>query len=245
MGEGVLYKSYMFKQNWIIWIQSTSFKFLVFWPDHTHQPTQPPTHSPNYTPTHGWGILQRFQIFKRNWNILISSSVIKFLLILGIHPPGGCRWVDGGGFFMGVWRVSHAHTQTHTHACTCTHACMHMHVEHDKHAKHGCLHVGGHLQFYTCVCMHVHACACMWGYPHAPRCPQTPPHLPPPQSCREPKTPKFYKSWTNLDISILFEDSLPLNTSELIQTIVVHPGYPPPTCPTHPEPRKPKSEELQ
>ena len=36
---------------------------------------------------------------------------------------------------------------THMHM----HACMHMHVEHDKHAKHGCFHVSGHLQFlYMC-----------------------------------------------------------------------------------------------
>ena len=91
-----------------------------------------------------------------------------------------------GGVGMGVCGVFHA--------CMCMHTCTHMHVKHDK---HGCLTVGGHLQFlymYTCVC--VHACVCMWGYaPHAPRCPQTPPtHLPPPQNHREPKTPKFNKS---------------------------------------------------
>ena len=34
-----------------------------------------------------------------------------------------------------------------------------MHVKHANHAKHGCLHVGGHLQFlymYTCAYVHVH-----------------------------------------------------------------------------------------
>ena len=45
---------------------------------------------------------------------------------------------------------------------------MHMHVKHANHAKHGCLHVGGHLPFlymYTCVYVCVHACAsmCMCG----------------------------------------------------------------------------------
>ena len=71
--------------------------------------------------------------------------------------------------------------------------------------------------FYTCInvrvcmCMHVHVCG---DTPHAPRCPPT--HLSPPQSRREPKTPKFNKSWTNQDNSILFEDSLPLNIPELI-----------------------------
>ena len=61
------------------------------------------------------------------------------------------------------------------------------------------------------MCVHVH----VYGdTPHASRCPPT--HLPPPQSRREPKTPKFNKSWTNRDNSILFEDSLHLNIPELI-----------------------------
>ena len=61
----------------------------------------------------------------------------------------------GVGVGMDVWGAVPC-----IHACTHTHAQMHMHVEHDKHSKHGCLHVGGHLQFlymYTCVCV----CACM------------------------------------------------------------------------------------
>ena len=79
--------------------------------------------------------------------------------------------MDGGGGGYGCVGGCPMHTHMHTHACT------HMHVKHANHAKHGCLHVGGHLQFlymYTCVC----ACACMhmhvhvWGdTPHAPRCP--------------------------------------------------------------------------
>ena len=102
---------------------------------------------------------------------------------------GGWRW--GGYGYVGGVLCTHACTHMHMHAH------MHMHVKYDKHAKHGCLHVGGHLQFlymYTCVCMHVHVHTCM-NTPHAPRCPQTPAtHLLPPQSRREPKTPKFNKS---------------------------------------------------
>ena len=63
-----------------------------------------------------------------------------------------------------------------------------MHVEHDKHAKHGCLHVSGHLQFYTCVCMCV--CACTWMCVHVgtPPCPQIPPDTPdPPAPSPEPQ----------------------------------------------------------
>ena len=90
--------------------------------------------------------------------------------------------------------MSHAHT--HAHLCTCMHARTHMHVKHANHAKHGCLHVGGHLQFlymYTCVYVRVHVH--VWGMPPmSPDAPDTPTHLSPPQSHREPKTAKFNKS---------------------------------------------------
>ena len=116
----------------------------------------------------------------------------------GPPPWGGGRWVDGVGIGMGVWEsVPCMHTHTHTHARM--HTCMHMHVKHAKHAKHGCLHAGGHLQFYTCVCVRVRACACVCVHvgtpPMPPDTPRHPPtHLPPPQSRREPKTPNFNNS---------------------------------------------------
>ena len=176
----------------------------------------PSTHPPTKPHTHPW--------VRNSSQISNLQMELKYLDKLKCY-----RILSGVG--MGVWGVSHA--RMHAHACT------HMHV---KHAKHGCLHVGGHLQFlymYKCAC--VCACVCVWGHPPCPQMPPT--HLPPPQSCREPKTPKFNKSWTNRDNLILFEDSLPLNIPELIKTIS------PPTPPTHlPHPRelrKPKSEELQ
>ena len=139
-------------------------------------------HPSNHTPTHEWGILHRFQIFKQNQIILIHSSVMEFLLIPEVLSLG--KWQVGGLGWGWVWEcgVSHACTSMHTHACC-------------KHDKHGCLHVGSHLQFlymYTClyVCVHVCVCAYVWGHPHAPRHP----HPPAPQSHREPKTPKFNKS---------------------------------------------------
>ena len=104
----------------------------------------------------------------------------------GGTPPGGTLGVADGwmgvGMGMGVWkRVSHA--------CTHMHACTYMHV---KHAKHGCLHVSGHLQFlymYKCACMHVRACTCMCVCvgtpPHAPRCP--PSTCPLPRAAGSPK----------------------------------------------------------
>ena len=153
----------------------------------------------------------------------LVQALSNFYWFWGCTPLGG--WQMGGLEWGWVWvcgGVSHAHI--HAHARTRTHAHTHMHVKHANHAKHGCLHVGGHLQFlymYTCAYVRVRACACVCMYggtpPHAPRYPQTPPHpLPPPQSRREPKTAKFNKSWTNWDNSILFEDSLPLNIPELI-----------------------------
>ena len=109
-------------------------------------------------------------------------------MIPEIHPPGGVAdgWM-GVGVGMGVWGGV---------LCTYARTRMHMHV---KHAKHGCLHAGGHLQFYTCVCVHVCACACMCMHVGTPPMPpdtlrHCPTHLPPPQSRREPKTPNFNNS---------------------------------------------------
>ena len=163
-----------------------------------------------------------FTDFKSSNGIEISwlvQALSNFYWFWGSTPWGGGGWVHGGGSGYGcVGGVPFTHTCTHAHAH------MHMHVKHANHAKHGCLHVGGHLQFlymYTCVYVGVRACACMCvcggTTPDAPRCPWHPPtHLPPPQSRREPKTAKFNKSWTNQDNSILFKDSLPLNIPELI-----------------------------
>ena len=206
------------KQNWIILIQPTILKFLVFWPEPTHQPTHPPTHPSNYTPTHQ--IIHPpmggkfFTDFKSLNGIEISQLVqvlSNFNWFRGSLPGGVADGWMGVRVGMSLWGGVSC-----THACTRTHVRTHMHVKHAKHAKHGCLHAGGHLQFYTCVCVHVRACACMCvcgGHPpmppDTPRCPPT--HLPPPQSRRETKTPNFNNSWTNRDNSILFKDSLPLD----------------------------------
>ena len=163
-------------------------KFLWF---HIFRPTNPPIHPPHplkKTPTHGWGILHRFQIFKRNRNILIRSSLIAFLLIWGGTPPWGvCGWVgvglDGGTPHARV----HAHTHAHTHACMLNMINMAASM------------VAAICNFLTClssrfvrvrVCTCV--CTCLGTPPHAPRCPPT--HLPPPQSHREPQGAQITKS---------------------------------------------------
>ena len=45
-GWGSLHRCWIFKQNWNISIRSRYIRFLVIWPDPTHQPTQPPIHPP-------------------------------------------------------------------------------------------------------------------------------------------------------------------------------------------------------
>ena len=189
----------------------------MIWPDPTHQPTHPPTHSPNYTPIHEWRSLHRFQIFKQNWNISISSSTIEFWLILGVPPRG---W-GVGGWGWGWWEGA---PHPHAHTCTCTHAHTHARTydiigNSQVFPQWGWPFAWNYHVYHVCVCMRAHACVCMHvhvcgGHPSTTPTYIHPPHHP--QSCREPTTPKFNKSWTNRDNSILFEDSLPLNISELI-----------------------------
>ena len=146
--------------------------------------------------------------FKSSNKIKISW-LVQVLLNFYRFQGSPRRWVDWGRVGVSVWRSTpcrHAHECMH--ACTCMLNMINM----DASIKVVICN------FYTCVCVHVHACTCMStcvGRPlHAPRCP------PPticflPKSHREPKT-EFNKSWTNWDNSILFDDSLPLNTLELI-----------------------------
>ena len=132
---------------------------------------------------------------------------------------GGGGWVDGGG----GWWQGPSHTRAYTRVCT------HRHIWHHRESLGfpqiwwGQPFAWNYHVYHACMCVHVRACACVharmcahvWGAsPNHPPPPSTqPPH---PQSRREPKTPKFNKSWTNRDNSILYQDSLPLNIPELI-----------------------------
>ena len=158
--------------------QFSNFKWFDLTP-----PINPPTHPPNYTTTHGWGSLHRFQIFKQNWNISISSSAIEFWMILGVPPWG---WGDGGG---GGERVHLTHMHMHTHACS----CIWHHREFPRIPPMG---VAICMKLPCLPHMHVHACACMCMCMCVGGTPQPPPT---PKSCRKPKIPKFNNSWTNQD----------------------------------------------
>ena len=172
----------------------------MIWPDLTHQPTHPPTKP--YT--HPWvGKSPQISNLQQNWNISISLSAIGFWLI-----PGGPHWGGGvGGGGSGVVRGC-------PHICAHAHACTYDIIGNSQgFPQWGRPFAWNYHVYHAYMCVHAHACAHVWGHPNHPPSPSTHPQ---PQSCREPKTPKFNKSWTNQDNLILFEDSLPLNIPELI-----------------------------
>ena len=107
---------------------------------------------------------------------------------------GGWGWGGYGGGGCPIYKC----TFMHVHTCTCMLNMINMDASMSA----------AICNFYTCVC----ACACTCTFVGTSPCPQMPPtHLPPPQSLREPKTPKFNRLWTNWYNSILFEDLGPLN----------------------------------
>ena len=168
--------------------------------------TKPKTHPPIST---DFKSLNRIELSQ------FIQVLFNFYWLWGVPLRG---WVVGGwGWgWVGV-TPTHMCTHMHMHACACTCAHTHKHVKHDKHR---CLHGGGHLQFSNMLilafhmCMWAHMCVHVWGHQHAPDAPT--PICPVPQSCKEPKSLTVNKSWPNWDNSILFENSLPLNTPKLI-----------------------------
>ena len=153
----------------------------------TYPSTHPSTHPLTKPYTWPWvGNSQQISNLQTESNYLDPFKCYGIFTDSVGAPCGGGGWVNWG---MGSYRLvracpmqAHMHMHAHTHACC-------------KHDKHGCLHGGSHLQFlymYTCPCMHVHVCTCMCTCVETPPIPPT--HLPPLQSHREPKTPKFIKS---------------------------------------------------
>ena len=189
------------------------------WP---HPSTHPTTHPPTKLHTHPW-MENSLQISNLQTELKYLDKLKCYWILSDSKDPppwGGAGWVDvsGGGYgYVGrcaMHAYMHIHAHAWTYACTCMLNMLNM-LNMDASMSAAICNFYTCINVCVCMCVHVHACACVWGHPP---CPQMPPptHLPPPQSRRESKTPKFNKSWTNRDNSILFEDSLPLNIPELI-----------------------------
>ena len=131
---------------------------------------------------------------------LSNFGVFGFLQLLVV---GG--WVDGGG----GWLEGAPHTCAHACACTYAHVCTCMCGKHGNFMQMAAPIGFGEIPgipydvICACVCVHVHV---HMGGVHPLTTPN--PHPPSPPSPRgDPQNhSKFNSTWTNLDISILFED---------------------------------------
>ena len=165
----------------------------------SHSSTHPTTHPPTKLHTHPWvGNSSQISNLQTELKYLDKLKCYRILSDSGGPPPW--RVADGWmgvGVGMGVWGVSHAHMHAHIRARM--HARMHMHV---KHAKHGCLHAGGHLQFYTCVCTCVCVCVHVRACGDTPPCPQIPQDTPPP-TCPLPRAPGSPKHQISITLELI------------------------------------------
>ena len=112
-------------------------------------------------------------------------------MILGVHPPGGGRWVDGGGGrygCVGGVPCTYACTRMCTHACTCMLNMLNMDTSMLA-AICNSIHV--------CVC--VRACVCMWGHPPMPQ--DTPRH--PPPTCPLPRAAGSPKHQISITLELI------------------------------------------
>ena len=166
---------------------------LVNWPDPTHWPTHPSG--------------QRPPAQRSYWTDTPMDRDPR-------QRPPGQRPPDRDSLLTDIHLWKHyLHTHMHMHV----HAHMYDIIAIPRDSPNWGCHLHEIIMFTTHACVYMHACTCMctcMGVPHQPHSHTTTPI--PPKSHREPKSPKFNKSWTNQDHSILFEDSLPLNTAELI-----------------------------
>ena len=168
----------------------------MIWPDPTHKPTtHPPTHPPNYTLIQGWGSLHRFQIFKQNWNISISSCAIEFWMILGVPLGGGWMGEWGWGLVRGCIPPMCTCMCMHARTCTCTHIWHHREFLGIPPNGGGHLHEIIMFTTHACACMCMRACVCMCMCVGAP--PNHPhPHPPTPLSPRATGSRKHQNSIT-------------------------------------------------
>ena len=141
------------------WLSQQFFKFLVIWPDPTHQPTHQTIHPPL-----GGEVSTDFKSSNRIEISRLVQVLLNFDWFRG-SPLGG-----GGGEW---WGDVPPHMHTHVHACMCMHIWHHR--EFPGIPLMGLPFAIEIIMFnvYMCMCMHVH----VWGAP-----PTTPSPIHPPPS---------------------------------------------------------------
>ena len=137
---------------------------------------------------------------KESSNRIKLSRLVQDLLNFGVS---GSLQLWGGG----EWLGGAPHTHAPALACMHVHACTHTCGKHDNFMQMAAPIGGIPLNSLWChMRMRVHACACMCMWV---KCilspPPTPIHPPPPPRGPQNQS-KFNSTWTNRDISILFED---------------------------------------
>ena len=136
--------------------------------------------------------VQRSQIFKQNWIILIRSSFIAYLVIWAIPALVG-GWVGvgvGESRYAPTCPYIHAQAHMHMHMCN-TKIYMYSNCKWPPPWRHPCLSCLTCM--CVCACIHacMHACTCVfaWGttiHPHSPTHPST--HRTHPQGGWPPKS---------------------------------------------------------
>ena len=185
--------------------------------------------------------------FKSSNRIEISRLVqvlLNFEWFRG-SPLGDGGWVDGGG---GWWEGAshpraHARARTHAHAHARTYDII---GNSQVFPQWGRPFAWNYHVYHTCVCVRARACVhvrvCR-GHPPSTSHPHPPTH-PTPRAAGSPK----HQNSISLELIEIIQFCWRFFTSEHSWTHIDYswsPQTPPPTCPTPPEPRKHKMEELQ
>ena len=109
-------------------------------------------------------------------------------MIPGVHPLEG--WQMGGWGWGLAWVcggcLMHARTHTHAHACTHTRTCMLNMLNMDASMSAAICNFYTCINVCVCMCVHARACVCVWGHPTMPP-DAPPPTCPLPRAAGSPK----------------------------------------------------------